>query len=377
MRSVALTLALCALAAPLSGCLFQHGDGGGSSGGATAEQDVAQYDQLQHELEATRSPFLSPGAAALTSAGTRLFWLDFATAAPHVHSFDSSTNASVDYGFSIGGVDVYNMRPSEDLVVTVDTSTSQLVYKAYDVTQPEKLLGSFSLPAPAIDVKWWAYAPDHGTVYVVVTGAKTELERWQVGDEAPTNLFAFEDVGIQVGDFEDFGVQGNTLVLIESGRMWSVDLAARHATFLQNKEEADAAWLGGDGVLYEAANGPFFFDFSNDSLIDVGKSIEDSGFRLNTTFADAHLYDVAGSSHDGTSLARWNRHVGYMAESGLFTIDLDTNAVKPLLLDALDDSIVYTSPVFLDDGTVFVKGLQSNEGDIGVDGPVYRLNVDL
>ncbi|HVY47540.1 MAG TPA: hypothetical protein VHB21_16740 [Minicystis sp.] len=373
MRSTLALLATFALTVPLTGCFFvQNGGtgGAGGSGGNTTQADVKQYDDLRAELDQHRSMFLKAGASDLTGIGSKLFWLEFPTYSPTLHAFDTTTNAVVNYGFSIGTADDYNFRASEDLVVRAEVTGGNIVYHAFAVGQANDELGSFALAPPSDEQKWWAYAPDHSDVYVVTTGAETKLLKWTVGQEAPTEVLTFEKIGIQVGEFWDFGVDQGKLVLIESGRIWSVDLATQKPTWLGNKTEADGAWWDAKGVLYESASGPFFFDYATQKTTDVGKAIERSDFEINKTFSTSHLYDGSSSP----SLARLGQHVGYTAESGIFTYDLDAGEVRPMLLDARDDSMVYASPVFLDDGSVFVKGLVSSDGAIGADGPVYRVD---
>jgi hypothetical protein len=362
-----------ALVAPaLSGCFFIDNGGGpgsGSSGGDPTQADIKQYDDLKAELEQHRSVFLKSGATELTGIGARLYWLEFPTFDPTLHSFDTTSGAQTNYGFSIGSGDIYNFRPSEELIVTAEPQGADILYHAYAIDGSGEL-GSFSLPAPSDEQRWWAYAPDHGDVYVVTTGAETKLLRWNVGLDVPEEVLTFEKLGIPVGEFWDFGVDSGKLVMIESGRGWYVDLATQTGRALGNKTEADAGWLDDRGVLLETADGPFFFDYASGRLTNVGRAIADSSFSLNKTFASAHLYD--GS--DSPSLARLGDDVGYEASSGIFDFDMASGEVRPMLLDARDNSVVYRYPVFLDDGSVFVHGLVSTDGAIGADGPVYRVD---
>jgi hypothetical protein len=224
------------------------------------------------------------------------------------------------------------------------------------------------VPGPGGGTKPWTFAPDGQDVYYVTTGTGTTLWKWTPGGSgAPARLFDLEDAGAQIGDFQDFGVDGDTMVFIESGRAWSLDIAAQKATRLGNQAEAQSVYPDHDGVLLATAAGPFFYGYADQRLRDVGAAIAASGFRINATFAGAHLYDQ-GLARDGSM-------VGYIGKSGVFTFDLGTGEVAPVLLDARDESTVYRHPVILSDGSLFVQGLQSSDGEVGTDGPIYRVDL--
>jgi hypothetical protein len=369
-------LASIVLVAPaLGGCFFLNepggsGSGSGAGGPSQTEADIKDYDSTKAELDQHRTVFLKSGASDLNAITTRLFWLEFPTYDPTLHSFETTAQASVNYGFSIGTADTFNYRASENLIVVAEVS-DQIIYHVYANDQPNTQLASFAMDPPSDEQRWWAYAPDHQDVYVVTTGAETKLLKWSLGDDMPQEVLTFEKVGIQVGEFWDFGVDSGRVTLIESGRAWTVDLATQKANYLGNKTEADGAWPDTDGVLLETAEGPFFYNYATGKISDVGAAIKASNFELNKTFAASHLYDTGG---DSPTMTRFHDNVGYVAESGIFNFNLSTGKVSPILLDARDNSVVYRFPVFLDDGSVFVHGLISNDGAIGADGPVYRVD---
>ena len=354
------------LAPALSGCIFlgNNNGSGGSTGGDSTEQDIAQYEALQAQLEQHRQVF-KKGASELAGVGNRLFWLQFPGFDPSVHSYDATTSQQVDYSFSIGGGDKYNYRASEQLVVTAEPAGDKVIMHAYAIGKSGQLVGDLSLPAPTDGARWWAYAPDHGDVYYVTTNAGTTLWKWTPGNDTPASLFNLEDTGAAVGEFWDFGVDGNTMIFIESGRIWSLDIAAKKSTWLHNETEASSAYSDAKGVLFSTATGPFFYGYDSKMLIDVAAAIETSGFSLSKTFASGHHYNQ--------DLARRQSAVGYIANDGFFTYDMGANKVTPILLNARDNSVVYRYPVILDDGTMFVQGLESSSGATGADGPVYRV----
>jgi hypothetical protein len=369
-KHVLFVSATLGLAPVLSGCIFLGGNnnntGSGASGpgGDTTEQDIAQYESLQAQLEQHREVF-HKGASELAGVANRLFWLQFPGFDPSVHSYDDPSGTQVDYTFSIGTGDSYNYRASEKLVVTAELAGDSVIYHAYDITKPQALVGDLTLPAPGSGVRWPAYAPDHGDVYYVTTDSATTLWKWTPGNATPTSLFNLEDTGAEIGEFWDFGVDGNTMIFIEGGRIWSLDIAAKKSTWLGNETEASNAFWDQGGVLFSTAKGPFFYGYQNKMLLDVAHAIETSGFSLNTTFTTAHLYYE--------DLARQQGVVGYIGNDGFFTYDMNANKVTPILLNARDNSVTYRYPVLLDDGAMFVQGLESSSGATGADGPVYRV----
>jgi hypothetical protein len=381
-RSFVLVGSVVAIASLASGCFFGgeqsapfttgtgNASGSGGSGGtgvetgggpSSTDKDLAQYDATQASLASKLTMFSAQGLSSMTSAGSRLFWLEFATDSPTVSSFDTASNTKVDYTFMIGGPCDYNFRASESLVVWADTNGG---YYAYDVTKPASSVGTLMVAPPSEDVQWWAYAPDQGNVYYVVTGSDTELWKWVPPATTPTMLFTLESAGATgLGEFEDFGVSGNTMVFLAGGAVWSVDIAAQKATPLGNTiEDETGAEIDPDGVLFPTDTGAYFYSNATMKLRDLAAAIEASKYQLNATFSMAHYYDA---SRGGL----------YTASSGIFSFALDTGTVAPVLLDARDLSTYWTQLTVLTNGNMFIQGLQSSDGAIGADGPIYRLNL--
>ena len=391
MKSQSLPLAVSfAVAVSTAGCFFLGGNnqqstgagaagstggstetgpssgGAGGSGGATnANADVAQYQALEAQLDKNRRMFLTPGASGLTGIGTHFYWLDFDTFDPHLHSFESTASLSTDYSFSIGTADTYNWRASDQIIVNAENTGANCVFHVFTIDEKNAHVADLLTDAPGNGVAWWSYSPDGGDLYYVTEEGDTGVWKWSPGGAAPAELFTLESLGVNVGEFEDFIVDSGIMVFIESGRVWSLNLSTQTPVFLGNTTEASGGITLSDGVLVETATGPFFYSYKTKMLRDIGQAIAKSGYKLNNTFASAGNYL--------SDLTNYQHLVGYIGEQGLFTFDMDTNEVTPLLLSALDDSTVYANPVFLDDGSVFVQGLQSTDGAIGADGPVYEL----
>ena len=113
--------------------------------------------------------------------------------------------------------------------MTADDSDDPVTFDAYDSSAANQLVDSTQLPAPE-GAKYDAYAVDGQIVYFVdqSTQGATTLMRWTPGqDQAPTAVTTLESDGVDVGEFEDFDVSGNTMVFVESGRIWSFDSTSR------------------------------------------------------------------------------------------------------------------------------------------------------
>lgn len=352
----------------LSAFLPACGTLGGSTELSPEEQlqaNIDEYENLRLSLEGNRKEALSKSAMEAAGVGNRLFWLEFPGFEATLHSLDTDTGKRVDYAFAIGDSNTWNYRATDSIIVTAHPGGAGIEYSVYDINQPSALLGSFSMPSPGGGIGWYAYAPDGNDVYLVQTGAQNMLMRWSMGAASPMNLFALESAGMSVGEFWDFGVEGNTAVMIESGRIWSLDMAAQKAIWLQNETEATAAQWDDKGVFYLSAKGPFFYANQTGMSRDLPAEIKASGYSLNDTFNAIHEYHSGG--------ARLGDKMAYIGSYGLFLYDLASRAVSPALLDARDNSIVYRYPTFLGNGKLFVQGLESSSGATGADGKWYEV----
>ena len=368
------------LACLCTGCLIPvtpSGDDGDDDGSNQAQMDVDQWNQLVTQDDARRMPFLdgNTNIGALAPVGNQLFYEDETNYSPVLYRYDHASGATLKYQFSIGGGDDANDRESANLVVTADDSDDPVTFNAYDSNSANQLVDSTQLPAPE-GAKWDAYAVDGQTVYFVdqSTEGATTLLRWTPGEgQAPAAVTTLETDGVDVGEFEDFDVSGNTMVFVESGRIWSLDLTTQHATWLMNMTQVNGnVDFETDGVMFDTEDGALqFFAYATNTLTDVSAKIDTHAFPLNATFAGASNYD--GDADGG--FARWGNDVLYIGQDGLFAYDLVADSITAIVLepDLADLRIDYRFPVALDDGTVFVTGLTSNDGAIGADGPTYMI----
>ncbi len=373
MRNGVLALGAVALCA---GCDFGVGGAGsGSTGSGNPEQDIAHWNQQSAQLDARRTKFLGTHVQDLTAVGNKLFWYDTSAFDFKLLRYDDATKAPpLAYTFSVGAGDNHNYRASEKLLVTADPGADPTVYRAYDPGSANKLVASMTMKKPS-GAQWNAYAVSGAVVWVVdaETPGQTKLEKWQPGvDTAPKVVTTLESAGAQVGEFWDFGVDGNTMVFIESGRIWKMDIAANKASWLKNpiQVEGDSAVdFRSDGVMFTTSKALMFFDYQQNGLVDVTNRINSNPYQPNPTYQSAAKYYQ--------NFARYKTQVLYIGNMGLFAYDLAKDVITPILLSPAtsDLRVDYRYPVALDDGTAFVTGLTSTSGAVGADGPTYKVDL--
>ena len=351
------------------------GDDGDDDGNNQAQKDVDQWNQLVTQDDARRTMFLGTNFGGLAPVGNQLFYQDTTNYSPVLLRYDDTTGTTLTYGFGIGGGDDANFRASANLVVAADDSEDPVLYHAYDANSANSEVGNTGIEAPD-GVKWDAYAVDGSTVYIVDTGTpgETNLLKWLPGSD-PVMVTTLEQDGVDVGEFEDFDVSGNTMVFVASERVWSLDLTTLQATWLMNMTEAGGSVdFQSDGVMFDTADGGLhYYAYATGTLLDVAAAIDGAPFMINQTFAMASNYD----SDANGGFARWGQYVLYIGEEGLFGYDLQGKKTTPIVLspDLANLRIDYRFPVVLDNGTAFVTGLTSNDGAIGADGPTYKISL--
>jgi hypothetical protein len=324
------------------------------------------------ELEGKRSEWRGKEVGRTEAVGDKLFWQDDRNLAPVLHRWDDGKREDLTYGFGIGSGDRANYRASDALVVTAAREGDGILYRAYRADARATEVGRMKLPAPGDEQRWWAYAVDGEDVYVVTTNGGARLLRWRPS-AGPSNEVVVElaQAGIAVGIFIDFGVGEGRAVLIESGRIWSLDLATKKATWLRNETEAGGtvSW-DREGVLFATARGASYVTFATSEKLDVGRAIADTKLEIARGYDTLHRFEGEATLVE--------RAIYYRGAAGVFRFDLRTKAVAPILIDPLPPEgtrrrIMYRYPAVLPNGTVFVTGLTSENGSVGADGPVYRV----
>lgn len=312
------------------------------------------------KLDQRRSKFAGRDVGKTITTGKCLVWADYRKAEPTLHGFVPTTEQRLGYGSaaSVSGGAVF--RASDEIIATVEFGGGMLHCHAYDASQANRELGQLSLDAPSGGIKWYAFAVDKGAVYLVREGTKTELIRWIPGG-AMTPVLTFEEIGLGVAIFEDFAVQGSVLLLVESGRLWHVDLAKRTATWVRNETEVSGTVsFDAHTVLYQSASGPFWYDIGAGTTFDVAAAIDENPWKLNDTFANAHHY--AGSAT-------------LVGDSVLYHGQTGKDETEPVVLEPHDfeGRLDYANPIGVGPRDVFVVGLESESGAVGAEGPFYRV----
>ena len=370
MRAAPLFLALILTACGTGGSGSSSSGSGGSSGSSSGGQT---YQQLQTQLEQGRTQFLptSEGATEIIGINNDLYWLEFPTYNPTLHRYDDKAGVRIDYGFSIGTGDAYNFEASPNLVVTAaNDGCGNVVFSAYDATVTNSLIGTATVPAPADEEQWWTYSVDGTTVYFATTGnGPATLYSWvPSGGGMPTMA---GNLGSSIAALNDLGVVGNVCGFIDlAGGVWMDDLTTGTVTSLGNAQQASGFSMDSTGILYTTGDvneDAYFYSFTTKQTADLGAQLLNASYALSASNPSGQAYSTDAALHSGTMV--------YIGQTGLFQLDLTSGIVTTVLLDGTDgsESVEYRYPMPLDDGTVYVVGLESTCGSTGADGPVFKV----
>jgi hypothetical protein len=352
------------------------GCGGGETGGAqTQEEDIAEYESLRADLEGKRSVFIEGPAQDFQAAGNTLFWVEAAAGNPLLHSYDAASKQTTDYTFKVYLVGPSSPNPIDNLNYIASTSMVVSMNEldganAYAVGQPMSSLGKLVLPAPPFGQKWWAYSVDASNLYVMIlenADSKYHLKRWSPGETDYSEVLVLDDLIAPnvMGEFHNFAVSGTTLIFDEGNRIWISELTDTKAKFAKNEQHVGFADFQKGGAVYNEGSEFFRYDVATDTRENLSEKIRNNAYTLNKTYEAAH-HPV-----DDTTWAKYQSTIFYEANFGIFAYNIDSDTVKPMLLDARDNSVVYKYPTVLANGTIFVKGLESSSGAIGADGPTF------
>lgn len=231
-------------------------------------------------------------------------------------------------------------------------------------------LGSFEVPAPTDEQRWWPYCVDGQTLYYADSLNGGHLYRWQPGQGAPTEVLQFSAAGIRLGILFEVSVEANRMVLLESGRLWMVDLTGGRARWLGNKKEADSGFLDSSGILFRTPDGLFFEGAQSPGAV---RNLSQELRSAPSPVPDNPL----GHRDDEQPAVLWRGQLIYIGWSGVYAYHLTTGVLRPLLLEHSEvegGRIDYRNPQVTADGSLFVTGLISQSGAVGADGPLYRVN---
>lgn len=368
MRTLIGRAAVAVVAATTAtGCL----ELGGDDAPVDAPVDpLAEYRRLAADLDRSRVEVLGDGARTLLAAPDRLYWIDWWGEPATLHARLETTGARVDYGFPLGDPAAPGAAVSSQLVLTAARDGDRAVYRAWRAGAAAELVGELALPAPVDEQRYWPSALDGDVAYLVVDdGGGPALHRWRPA-EVPAvteRLFALADAGVPAGALGEVGVAYGLAVIVESGRVWRVDLARRTATWVRASTEAvGAISIDPAGILVETADALLLLRAGEREPVDITRALARTR-DVVPSFATGHHFVHGAALRKG--------RIVYVGQVGVFRHDLATGATVPLALSPVDGPvrIDYRDPVWLDSGRVHVIGLTSTSGATGATGPVYLL----
>jgi len=347
----------------------------GEDVGDQQSADIEEYNELTRRLDSGLDEFGGELIDGVQARGNVVYWLEYRDWDPTIHRLDLESGQRVNYSFPLS-FDSLNYQVSEAAVAYAEVDGEEVVYHVFDSLETERELSTVAFESPTDDQGWWAYGLSGSDLFVVVTETEsspdTKLYRIPAGGDASV-VTTLESAGCDVGEFWEFGVDGETVIFVESGRIWRLDLETNQATWLGNETEVSGSVVfDSDGVLFTTRVGPFFFDYENAVVDDLAEAIETTGFRLNDTFDSIHYFE-----RDATW---WGDYLIYVGNGGLFALNTARRNIVPILLEprlgeTSEVRVDYRFPVVTANGTLFVTGLESTSGSVGADGPVYRLDL--
>jgi hypothetical protein len=335
-------------------CIIADGDTGTIDAAAQQQADIDAYEALQDELMANATVVVPLGGSVveMQTSPSRLWYARFVDWDPDLYNLDAATSQITGCGRIAGSGDAPNFRASDQMsAVAVGTQGDIELYSA-DACD---LLATVDLPPPTSGLRWWAYAVDGDALYAVVETADAHtVWRWRGG--ALTELGTLEGAGYAVGEFWDFGVEGDTLLYLESGRLYVLDLDAWAATWVEHDQQVtgSVSW-DSTHVLFVAANGAVVWDRVTAAKLDLGATVNALPDR-NNTYTDLEDYNGGDATLD-------DGVVYYESGRGLMAYDLDAGVITPLVLEERDLSLVWYQPVVAG-GVVFARSYGDFDSDI-------------
>jgi hypothetical protein len=325
----------------MAGCYFEV-DGYDGPRAPAAPED---YDTRVAELEEHRELFGGEEIGEMWAEGERLYWLEYRAWDPTLHGL------SVDYAVQLS-FERLSLALGEQAFATAELRGGQVLYRVFAADAPDEVLTELVLP------DWWPYAVDGETLYVAERSAVSRVEP---GGE-PEPAFVLEG-----DELWGFGVDGDTVVWVEGGRLWALDLASGQARWAGNEHLVQGeVQFDSRGVLF-LSDRPWYWSLQDDTVTDLAAA-------LSALPTPAGLPE--GAHHFEQDITRWGDHFVYGGTSGIFLYDPAHPEVTPVLLEPRTALRVdYRYPVVTDSGSLYVTALESESGAVGADGPVYRVDL--
>lgn len=375
--ALSFSLLLCALATSFGlGCGEEEPPPLSAAEKAELEQNQAIdiYNARATELEQNRAVLLDAQKLNMVgpvfAVGDQIFWRESEGAWESLHSMDMNTREKTAYTFPIT-LDSYDapLAFSDKHIVSLSLSDGKVTYHVYAVGEPALEVGSFEMDAPP-NAKWWTFGVDGGQVYIIkdtpATGpdnpSRTEILAWSTTEQAQRLVTTTEELGIAPGIVQNMDVDDDQLMLLESGRLWHIDLETLKATWMESGKELGSAYYDRQGVLYsDAASTLRYYDLEVGELRDISEEIDETGWVLDEKYFDTVRF------YTGSGITLVGDLVIYISTTNaVMSYNLTTREVRPLLLSPRnygpeDDPVkfTYADPVGMEDGTLLVHAYTS------------------
>lgn len=369
------------IAAWISVALVGCDDGVDGTGDPT-EDNLRQYEALRLQLEQARTQVLPADRVDdVRAAGPWLVWLDiYQGFAGELHARRYPDGAEVAPEVPIGDEQTApNFEVGETLGMTALTVGGDAQYTVFRL-DTGAVLDVVTWPKPTA-ARYDAYGVFGEQAYVVVEDEDLAVYAWTPGTDAPTRLGALGETDASLGAWAGFVVVedlagARRLIGVGTYGTYSFDLATFAATRVPLPLMPLAGAINEHGVGVADDRELWWYGWGDAEARPIHEELAASTYLLNSTYAMAHLPSSLSARGDvsvaGTTLY-------YRSNSGIYAYDVETRAVAPVLLDdnnyAMTGLFVRYTGVLTGDGALYAVGLESDNGAIGVDGPVYRVEL--
>src|SRR5512133_1483554 len=98
-----------------------------------------------------------------------------------------------------------------------------------------------------------------------------------------------------MGEFHNFAVSGETLIVDEGNRIWLAQLTDAKAKWAKNEKHVGGVDFYAGGAVYSEGAEFWRYDAAKDTRENLSEKMRGGGYELNKTFAEAH-HPVQGST---------------------------------------------------------------------------------
>lgn len=368
---------LLSLPSILAGCSLLGIDD--DDGGNSTEDDIAEYEQLRISLEANREQVLPAyGTDDLSAVGPYLLWLDINQgweAVLHIRRYPGGDE--IVSPVPIGNEDTLPWyRASEELVMTAVTAGMDSIYSIIDI-ETGQLVDELTYKKPQ-NADYDAYAVIGNEAYLVVEDEGKMIYSWTPGSGSMTAMGAIDDLGLNLGAWIDFTVLdiggSQKLLALGTAGTFTIDLETMATTQIPLPISPLEMGISEAGIAVADGFDLWFVPWGASSARAIHDELKASSYTLNTSFHNSHWMG-SGSANNDVSME--GDLIYYRSTSGIYSFNVNTGAVAPILLDDMtysgSDTFVHYTGINVGDGSMYVYGLESQSGSSGSDGPIYRV----